>query len=299
MSTGGNGRGLRRQGILRDLAVVALLFGLCLFFFWRIVTPNAADRESFRQGDFYNQFYAFAAFEYDQLSQGRLPLWNPYTFSGHPFLADIQSAVFYPLSLLTMLLSMFWGFSALALELEAVAHFFLAGVFTYFFAKRLLRNRAGALVSAVTFAFGGYLTSYPALQLAVLETAIWLPLILLLLDLGISPGENHQVRARGQKRLAALYLLLAGLALGVAILAGHPQTAMYVVYLSVFYYLFKVWRVRSGRLFPVPADAAYASRWFAVGGLALFLLSGLGLDAAQVVTRLEFTWLSSWPHLGF
>ena len=299
MSTQGHGRVSWRQGFLRDLAVVALLLGLCLFFFWRIITPNAEERGSLRQGDFYNQFYAFAAFEYDQLSRGELPLWNPYTFSGHPFLADIQSAVFYPLSLLTMLASLIWGFSAFALELEAIAHFFLAGVFTYFFARRLLQNRAGALVSAVTFTFGGYLTSYPILQLAVLETAIWLPLILLFLDLAIAPGQSHPLWACGQRRLAILYLLLAGLTLGVAILAGHPQTAMYVLYLSALYYAFKVWRVRKDRAALAYADTAFASWWFVLGGFALFVVSGLGLAAAQLVPSLEYMQLSSRPELGY
>ena len=94
-----------QQGYVRDLLALALLLLLCLLFFWRILTPNDADRGSFRQGDFYDQFYAFAAFEHSQLTAGELPLWNPYTFSGHPFLADVQAAVFYPLSLLTVLLS--------------------------------------------------------------------------------------------------------------------------------------------------------------------------------------------------
>jgi len=299
MSTHGHGRVPWRQGFLRDLAVVALLLGLCLFFFWRIIAPNPEERASFRQGDFYNQFYAFAVFEYDQLSQGELPLWNPYTFSGHPFLADIQSAVFYPLSLLTMLASLVWGFSAFALELEAIAHFFLAGVFTYFLGRRLFQNRAAALISAVTFTFGGYLTSYPALQLAVLETVIWLPLILLFLDLGITTGHSPPPWSCSQRGLATLYLFLAGLVLGVAILAGHPQTAMYVIYLSALYYAFKVWRVRKNGASLANTDFAFASRWFVLGGFALFVLSGLGLAAAQLVPSLEYLQLSSRPDLGY
>ena len=47
---------------------------------------------------------------------------------------------------------------------------------TYLFAKRVIGSRVPALVSAITFAFGGYLTAYPPQQLAILETATWLPL---------------------------------------------------------------------------------------------------------------------------
>src|SRR5215212_6856203 len=32
----------------------------------------------------------------EALIEGRLPLWNPYIGLGRPFLADLQSAVFYP-----------------------------------------------------------------------------------------------------------------------------------------------------------------------------------------------------------
>jgi hypothetical protein len=279
-------RSLWQHGFARDLAALALLLVLCLLFFWRLVTPSPTDRGSFRQGDFYDQFYAFAVFEHDQLSQGQLPLWNPYTFSGHPFLADVQSAIFYPLSLLTILLSTSQGFSALALEWEAIAHFYLAAVFTYLFARRLLRNRVGALISAVAFAFGGYLTSYPALQLAVLETVIWLPLILLLIDLGVTELSSYR------KRLAFLYLLLAGLVLGIAILAGHPQSAMYVAYVSILYYFFRIWYVKR-------QTSSRIAIWLIALGLAVFVLAGFGLSAAQVLPSWEFMQLSSRPDLGY
>ena len=87
-----------------DWAVLALLALLTVLFFWRLLTPNLADRASFPPGDFSYQFWAFSTFEARELSAGRLPLWNPYTYSGAPFWADIQSAVLYPLSLLTLIL---------------------------------------------------------------------------------------------------------------------------------------------------------------------------------------------------
>ena len=105
-----------------------ILAGLCLLFFWRHLTPLAIDRLAFVPGDFMDQFYAFARYEATRLQAGQLPLWNPYTFAGHPFIADVQSAVFYPLSLLTMALSAVGRFSYHALELEAIVHFVLAAV---------------------------------------------------------------------------------------------------------------------------------------------------------------------------
>ena len=124
-----------------DWFILILLAALVALFYWRILTPSPADRQSFPPGDFSAQFWAFATFEVRELSVGRLPLWNPYTFAGAPFWADVQSAVFYPPSLLTLLLSAPWGFSLLALEVEAVSHFWLAGVFMYLFIREITHNR--------------------------------------------------------------------------------------------------------------------------------------------------------------
>ncbi len=292
-----------------DGGVALLLACCCLFFFWRIITPNLADRGSFPKGDFADQFYAFGVYEAQRLFSGQLPLWNPYTFSGHPFLADVQSAIFYPPSLMTLLLSWPWGFSLFALELEAVFHFFLAGLFTYLLAKRLLRDRRAALVSSLVFTFGGYLTSYPSQQLAILETDVWLPLILLLLDIGLErlkdntfqirvlesrlQPENTRLKARLQPYLKSIglkdcpsgrgFLLpitLAGLAFGLALLAGHPQSAMYVFYVSAIYFAFRAFTNKV--------------RWqSAVTAFSLFVLLGLGLATVQLLPSLEYMRLSA------
>lgn len=260
-----------------------LLLGLCLLFFWRDLTPVLADRWSFAAGDFTQQFYAFAHYEAERLHNGQLPLWNPYTFAGHPFLADIQSAVFYPLSLLTILLTSFGGFFSRALEWEALAHFFLAAVFTYLLARRLTRSRVGGLTAAIVLTFSGYLTSYPPLQLAILETFIWLPLIWLLLEVA---AERQATGGR-----AGRWAVAAGLILGAALLAGHPQTGMLVAYGSLAYGLYRFW--------PRPA----AQRWSAwrkpLGLLALFGLSGLGAAAVQLIPSWEFMALSTRAGLSF
>ena len=164
-----------------DWLIVLIFAVLVILFYRRILTPNLADRQSFPPGDFHAQFWAFTTFEVRELSAGRLPLWNPYTFAGAPFWADVQAAVFYPPSLLTILLSAPWGFSLFALEIEALAHFWLAATFMYLFVRDLTGNRAAAFIAALTFTFSGYLTGYPSQQLAILEADVWLPLILFFL----------------------------------------------------------------------------------------------------------------------
>lgn len=250
---------------------------LCAAFFWRIWTPSAIDRASFAAGDFSGQFYASALYQSERLWQGQLPLWNPYVYSGHPFLADVQSAGFYPPRWITILLAGPGGFTYFALELEAIAHVFLAGAFTFAFAWRVLKDKIAALVVAIVFAFGGYLTSYPILQLAILETVTWLPLLLLLVDIAFTS-------ARAGSRSAAT--VGAGLVMAIALLAGHPQTALHMAYLALLY---GVWRAYSQR-----TGWREAAARFAVLGLI-----GLGASAAQWLPSLEFMRLSTRSELGY
>ena len=228
----------KNQNVKLDWAVVGLLALLVGLFFWRILTPDLTDRASFPTGDFARQFWAFATFEARELAAGHLPLWNPYTYGGAPFWADIQSAVLYPPSLVTLILSGAGEISLFALELEAIVHFWLAGMFTYLLVRRLTGHRGGALLAAIIFTFGGYLTSYPSQQLAVLETDVWLPLILYCADRALvdRSGENARLHPAGGVNWA--YLLLAGLAWGMALLAGHPQSAMLVFYAFTAYVAF-------------------------------------------------------------
>src|SRR5258708_22791192 len=82
----------------RDWFAILTLIALCLFFFWRLYTPNAPDRLSVNQSDFSSQYYHFGVYQARRLSSGTLlPLWNPYNYGRTPFLAHPQPSVPYPL----------------------------------------------------------------------------------------------------------------------------------------------------------------------------------------------------------
>ncbi len=57
-------------------------------------------------------FYPYRKFTIEEMKAGRIPLWNPYTFSGSVNHAMYQSALFYPLNLVYFLLPMVdaWSF---------------------------------------------------------------------------------------------------------------------------------------------------------------------------------------------
>src|SRR3989337_2376062 len=50
--------------------------------------------------DFYAKQYPWKNLAIKGFKDAQLPLWNPYSFSGTPHLANIQSGVFYPLNIL-------------------------------------------------------------------------------------------------------------------------------------------------------------------------------------------------------
>ncbi len=188
--------------------------------------------ERFPNSDFSGQFDAFARFQAREMLAGRIPLWSDGSFGGVPFVADTQAALFYLPRWLTIGLSAPFGFSYYALQLEALIHVWLAGLFSYWLVFDMTRQRWAGLTTAVSFALGGYLTSYPLLQLAVLETIIWLPLILILLRHTVRPPHSPFTIPHSP------FPILTALVLALAFTAGHPQSFLHISYVSAAYFFF-------------------------------------------------------------
>ena len=263
-----------------DLRAIAALVVLWLLFFWRLFTPIASDQASLAKGDFSGQFVAFAAYQFERLTAGEIPLWNPYNNAGLPFIGDTQAAVFYPPRWLTIGLSnLTGGWSYNSLQMEMTFHVLLYTLLMYLFVRRLtLRaasSRLAAFSSAVIIGYGGYTTGYPPLQLAVLEAATWFPLIAL--------GILEATRGR---QLALGGIALAGFALGLSWLAGHPQTSWFLSYVAVAYLAFRCLRCR-GR-----------ARSF-VGGIVLLAAVSFGVCAVSLLPGIEYLLLTSREALGY
>ena len=268
-----------------DSPAIPLLILLWLLFFWRLFTPVQADQASLKLGDFSGQFVTFAGYQYQRFAAGEVPLWNPYNNGGLPFIADTQAAVFYPPRLITIALSnLAGGWSYHALELEMTFHVLVFTLLTYAFVKRLTGSRLGAFCAAVIAGYGGYLSGYPPLQLALLEAGIWLPLA----ALGILEATRHP-------RIRWRWLVVTGVALGVSWLAGHPQTSFFLTYLLVASWVYRVWTHPVGAaLKPAPKTNCLVA--FAIG-TALFGLIALGISAVQLLPGLEY--LTRTTRAGF
>ncbi len=271
---------LHRLAQHKDIGAIIALVILWLVFFWRLFTPTAADQASLVKGDFSGQFFAFGAYQYARLSQGEIPLWNPFNNGGIPFIADTQAAVFYPPRWITVAFSALGsGWTYNSLQMEMTAHVLLYTLLMYAFVRRLtLRSdlsHLAALTAAVIIGYGGYTTGYPPLQLAVLEAAAWLPLSLL----GILEGTRR-------RRLAPRFIALAGFALGLSWLAGHPQTSWFASYLVAAYLAYRSYAARAG--------------WRAfAGSLTLLGLIAIGTTAVTLFPGIEYLSQTTREGLGF
>lgn len=191
---------------------------LALLFLWPLWWGAAADRQVIGgpDSDFLRQFLPYRAFVARSWAGLHVPLWNPLQLAGTPALADPQLAVLYPFRLPQALIGLWLRPLPLwAVQLEAALHLALGGWGTSLLLRRLGAAWPGAALAGAAFGLGGYLTGYPLQQLAVLDTAAWLPLFLWALAGWMSPGAGRpQLRA-----VVATGLMMA--------LAGHPQTALF------------------------------------------------------------------------
>jgi hypothetical protein len=154
---------MRRHGLAAATIVVAAL---------AVFGPALARNEVFTFRDHLDYFQPLRWFTTEQLRAGSLPLWNPYNASGEPWLANPQTAVFYPPAWLFLILPFSTAYVAFLLF-----HALLLGFGAYlWFARRA--SPAASLMGAVALMLSG-----PVLSLLDVQnnfaTFAWLPWVLL------------------------------------------------------------------------------------------------------------------------
>jgi hypothetical protein len=264
--------------IVPDALLVTWLALLPKAYFWRLETSRPADQMTIVEGDFTQEYFPVLVTAARALNDGALPLWNPLSNGGQPLLADPQAALLYPPTWLALTgLRGFDGDSLRVMEQLVLLHFALAGVFSYAMGRVLLGSRLAGCVCAVTFTYSGYLTSYPVQQLPILRTVTWFPLQVLCLWLAM-------------ERRSVFWAVAGGIAFGIAVLAGHPQTAfLEAVGLALVALVWAFQRAPAGRRGMVRGPFV----------LGVMLLIGFGVSAAQWVPTYEFTRQSTRPGVGF
>ncbi|GIK42490.1 MAG: hypothetical protein BroJett011_63230 [Chloroflexota bacterium] len=248
---------MTRSWLTYLLAVIALIT-LTLLFFWKILLTNLI----LAGVDTFLYFYPYKAYASEALRQGRLPLWNPHLFMGAPLLANSQVGLFYPLNWLFL-----WFDPPRQVTWSIGLHIALAGGFMLAYARQSLKlSWPASLVSAILFAFGGYLGAQVE-HINQLNAAAWLPLLFLLYDFGLARERRW------------FWFLLLALAVALTLLAGHTQT----VFISLFGLgLYAFWRSSEWRM----ADGEWNSQ-FRIHN-SLFSLRSFASSLFRHLTPLAF-----------
>ncbi len=218
-------------------------------------------------GDLVLENYAWKHLLIEAFHTHQLPLWDPYVFAGHPFLANGQHSALYPLTWMFFFIPPERAFGVfLAIQLG------LAGAAMYVLGRVWGARRLGALLSGITFQFSGFLIA-SAVHPMIVASAAWLPLLLAAVDLTV-----RRAKVAGQ-RTALPWALLGAIALGLQSLAGHAE-ALYLSLLVTGAYA--VWRLVAAGLsrgWRTVRSAAFA--------LGLMFTLGLGLGAVQLLPLYE------------
>ena len=200
----------------------------------------------------------------DCLHRGVLPLWNPHVLLGVPFLAEPQTALFYPPNWLYHFLPLetAWGLNFALRQL-------MAAVFTAMCARSFGASPAGATVAAIVFALCGWVTAFQGRP--QLDTMLWLPLIVFAVD-----------RLHRQQSVQSLALTM--LAFALPVLAGHVECALHA---TVFGAAFAIFRM----LWPATLSLQDTKSFHRKRFLLLFVAAGAGavmLAAVQILPTLEW-----------
>lgn len=204
------------------------------------------------------------------LAAGELPLWNPYLFTGVPFLAAGQHSALFPASVVYYLLPLERAFGVFTWLMLA-----LAGMNTYIFARVLRVGRAGSLFAAIAFMFSGFFISSVVFPMMIAGAA-WLPLLLALIEMVVRKQEE-----KGNAPFLPVAYIVAGAAvLGMQVLAGHIEITYYTLLVAAMYSLWRLfgaWR-RLGVWRPVTRMA---------GWLLFMVITGVLLGAVQLIPLYE------------
>jgi hypothetical protein len=166
-------------------------------------------------------YYPRRVFATRMIRQGEIPFWNPHQFCGTPFLANFQSAVFYPVNLLL------YGFEPTTqMDLFIYIHFLIAAAFSFLLARKLGLSSEASVVSAVAYTFCGFMVTRYG-QPTFISTASWLPAVLYFAE--------HLIQAPGLRRAGLL-----GLAVSLCIMAGFPQLVMLTIYTLLLYVIMRL-----------------------------------------------------------
>ncbi len=253
---------------------VAIISGLALVFFFPLFTGSAYLWE-----DFLFSSYPVRVFAATSMAMGEIPLWNPYTFGGMPFMADIINSVFYLPCVALVAFVRHGTLSYYPLQLMVLLHFPLAGISMFFLARSFSLRTLSSLFAGVAYMLTGFMVLH-AIHQPVVTLAAWIPLIVL--------SFRKALDAKGWS-----WVFIAALVLGHSTLCGFPQLSLYIYLFLFTYWLFEIVAMRGAEERLMDRLLRLAPRAAVVVGLSL------GIALIQLAPTNELAGLSQRAEITY
>lgn len=174
------------------------------------------------------QQYVWRKQAISDIGMGSLPVWNPYSFSGTPLLANFQSGVYYPLNILFFILPF-----DIAWTILVIVQPLLGSMLIYFYLRKMMVSGAPALLAGISFAYGGFSIAWLEWN-TIVQTAMWLPLIMLAKEFLLNKITWKW----------SLVLIFAELSM---FFAGHLQVYFYAFVISNIYLIVRLIQLKKNK----------------------------------------------------
>src|SRR5215213_683807 len=216
--------------------------------------------ESFFYRDMGLFSYPIAHAHREAFWRGEIPLWNSLSNCGIPFLAQWNTLVLYPGSLVYLILPLPWS-----MNLFLFAHLFFAAAGMYALARAWTQDRFAASVAGLLFAWNGF-TLHALMWPAIIAALAWMPWAVLALQRAWNEG--------GARRI-----VLAALAASMQMLTGAAEIILLTWMFAGLFCLRDFCNTRSG--------SSPQSRWRLFLRLGICGVSVALICSAQLLPFLE------------
>ena len=175
--------------------------------------------------DFEGYNFPLWKFTFDSFREGSFPVFDPFVYSGVPFLAETQSGIFYPLNGGLLYLASWWLRDLSVGQVQWIngLHMLIGGAGAYVLGRLYGASSLRAFAIAMLILFSGVPLANQQ-HPGILAAGAWLPWLLISIELIIS---------------SASFLATAGLALVVALIItiGNLPHALVILLVAGIYAL--------------------------------------------------------------
>lgn len=209
------------KNLVKNKKVMVHLFaisGLCSITGW--LFRKVFTSEIIFGSDIVFEFFYKRGYGFGELLKGEVPLWNPHQFCGYPFVADIQTAIFYPLNVLFLIFN-----TGTAFTLSSFIHVILSGLGMYLYVWHLIRKPFPSFIAGFIYMTSGFFMSHLyGGHVGLICAYPWLPLIIFSLDKSLRENSWQ-------------WTCIGGMFLGCQLLAGYPLITLYTTIALILYTL--------------------------------------------------------------